>query len=138
MANNPNHMENLTPYPKGVSGNTGNKGVKSLATRVKNILGNEKLLAAVIKSTKNKPEWLNDLDNKDIADVIVMAMAAKAMSGDTQAAAWIRKTGYGDMIDFTSDDKPIQPLYVFNFDKGIDAKSRSKPKAKRITRSNKE
>ena len=44
---------------------------------------------------------------------IVITAVAKAVSGDVKAMEWLRKSGYGDKLDVTSNGKEIQsPLII--------------------------
>ena len=138
MANpNPN-TSGLKPWEPGKSGNPKGreKGVKNLSTIVHRVLGDEKLLN---KAYNRKPEWLASLPDKNLAFAMVMAMAMKAASGDEKAFTALRKAGYGDKLDLSADDQPIQPLYVLPVGGDVptldevlrrDPKPAKKPKAK--------
>lgn len=90
---------NLRPFPKGVSGNPKGrpKGVKNLSTVVQQLLADEDLIAKIIGS-KHRPEYWDFLPKKNGANALVAAMMIKSLQGDTQAANWIRKSGYGDKL----------------------------------------
>lgn len=95
-----------TQFPPGKSGNPEGrpKGSLNWSTVVKKILEDEKLVDKVLGK---KPGWWEELPKKDAAHGIVVAMAIKALSGDKDAAKWLRETGFGNKLDVTSDDKPL-------------------------------
>ncbi len=101
------NLENLKPFPKGVSGNPKGrpKGVKNLATVVQQILADEKLIDKVVKT---KPSYWNDLPNKNAANAIVVAMVIQAMQGKKDAAEWLRKAGFGDKFMHEFEDGLFQ------------------------------
>lgn len=101
--------ENLKPWPKGTSGNPNGrpKGVKNLSTLIQQLLADEKLMDTVVKN-KKKPEYWDSLPNKNMASAVIMAIAIKALQGDTQAAAWIAKYGYGDKLVHEFEDGLFQ------------------------------
>jgi hypothetical protein len=101
------NIENLKPFPKGVSGNPKGrpKGVKNLATVVQQILADEKLLDKIVK---NKPSYWEELPSKNAANAIVVAMVVQAMQGDKSAAEWLRKAGFGDKLMHEFEDGLFQ------------------------------
>lgn len=103
------NAENLTPWPKGKSGNPEGrpKGSKNLSTIVQEILSDEELFEKILSTTKNKPGWLDHIPNKNAANAIVTAMTVRAMSGDHRAAEWIRRTGWGEKLDLTTQGEKI-------------------------------
>src|SRR6266699_2741920 len=105
------NIENLKPFQKGVSGNPKGrpKGVKSLSTVIQQLLADEELMD---KISKNKPTYWESLPSKNAANALGMAMLIKAIGGDTKAAAWITKTGFGDKVDLTSAGERIQATPV--------------------------
>lgn len=100
---------NPTPPPKdkqwkpGQSGNPAGrpKGIKSFANIVRVVLADENLVDKVTNSKNQK--WLAMLPEKNVANAVVVAMVVKALEGDAHAADWLRKTGYGDKLDITTD-----------------------------------
>lgn len=44
---------------------------------------------------------------------IMFTALAKAYSGDVRAMEWLRKSGYGDKMDITTDGKPLKALVEF-------------------------
>lgn len=108
-------LKNLKPWPKGVSGNSKGrpKGIRNMATLVQQILADEALME---KLSKNKPSYWDSLPGKNAANAIIVAQAIKALEGDTKAAAWVIKTGYGDKVDITSDGERLEmaPVIVSN------------------------
>lgn len=119
--------DNLIPAKKGEVRNPNGKpkGTKHWSTIVRKILNDKKLFEALIEGKQN-PKWIASLPNRDASHAIATAMVVKAMQGDKQAAEWLRKTGYGDKLDITSDEKPIT-VEVLRF---VDADER---KAKNTT-----
>jgi hypothetical protein len=109
---NPNPSEE-TRFKPGESGNPNGrpKGIRSWSTVVKRILSDEKLFE-MMTADKNNPAWVDVLETKNAANAIVGAMVTKALAGDKNAAEWLRKTGFGDKLDITSDDMPIQTATV--------------------------
>ena len=105
--------ENLIPAKKGEVRNPKGKpkGTKHWSTIVKQILEDEELFEKIIEGKKN-PKWINSLPKKNGANAIVVAMVTKALQGDKNAADWLRKTGFGDKIDITSNDQPIKAVTV--------------------------
>lgn len=72
------------------------KGALSWSTVVKELLEDETLIEKIVK---NPPAYIKTLNRKDAASIIAISMIAKAVSGDKQAADWLRKTGFGDQLD---------------------------------------
>lgn len=109
MANpNPN-MSGLKPNYEGrVTNPKGRpKGSRSLSTIIRNVAEN-------IEAWDKIP-----VKNKDIVakmgapmDAVVMVAFGQAIAGDKSAREWLRKAGYGDKLDITSYDKPIQTATV--------------------------
>ncbi len=106
---------NLVPFVEGYDPrrNTAGKakGTFSLARRIKKHLRDPNLADKILKL---KPEWWMALEDKDLADAIILAMIVKATTGDPKAAEWVRKAGFGDKLDLTTDDKPIKPIMIYD------------------------
>jgi hypothetical protein len=115
MPNNPNATQNLKPYQPGQSGNPLGRprGIKNWSTVIQQLLADEELVDNVIKS---KPSWWSSLPNKNAASAITVAMIVKAMSGDYRAAEWLRKTGFGDKLDVTAEDR-VEVVHIFKPEK---------------------
>ena len=92
--------ENLRPWKPGQSGNPHGrpKGVKSWSTIVQQLLADEDLLKKMTANLKGLPPYFDSLPTKNAANAIVATMLIKAISGDKQAAEWLRKTGFGDKM----------------------------------------
>src|ERR1041384_4777460 len=103
MANN----ENLKHWAPGQSGNPKGrpKGLQSWSTLVRQLLDDTKLAEKIYKLNKQDlPVWWQQLPNKNFGTAIIIAMQINATKGDTKAATWLRKTGYGDKLDITTND----------------------------------
>lgn len=89
------NIDNLKPFKPGQSGNPKGrpKGTKNWASIVQKLLSDEELLDKIL--TK-KPHYWDTLPTKNAANAIVIAMIIKSLSGDKNAAEWLRKTGFGD------------------------------------------
>lgn len=111
----PGVNDNLIPAKKGDVRNPKGKpkGTVHWSTIVKQVLEDEAIFEAVLASSSKRPAWVDKLNKKNGLNAIVVAMLARAMSGDNRAADWLRKTGYGDKIDITSGDMPITALVKF-------------------------
>lgn len=101
-------LANLKPFKKGQSGNPkGRKpGVKNWSKIVQDLLADEELLEKIIPQG-NRPAFLESLPTKNAASAIVAVMVVNAIKGDKQSAEWLRKTGFGDKLDLTSQDERI-------------------------------
>lgn len=135
MANpNPTPPPTNGQWQPGQSGNPAGKpkGTKSWSTIVQNLLEDDKLAENLIAK---KPSWWDKLPNKNAGNAIVAAMVIKAMGGDTKAATWLRKTGFGDKLDITSNDDNIQPVFLYDMRLGTITPSvpalEAQPKPKR-------
>lgn len=130
MANPNPDQSGLKPFPPGQSGNPGGKkkGVKNFATLVKEVMGDDELLPKLIDilPPKKKPRWFFEIEDKRVAKAMITAMVLKAVGGDDKAFSALIKSGYGSKVDFTSDDKPIQPLQVLNMNPPTPAKPKPK------------
>lgn len=100
-------------FQKGKSGNPSGRppGIKNWSTVVQNLLSDSKLADKLLSK---KPGWWSDLPSKNSGNAIVVAMMIQAMGGDTKAATWLRRTGYGDKIDFTSDGKRVKSVAILD------------------------
>lgn len=127
-------IENLKPWQPGQSGNPAGmkKGTRSWSTIVQSLLEDEDLADKVISK---KPAWWDALPQKNFGNAIVVAMQVKAASGDSKAATWLRKTGFGDKLDITSNDDNIQPVFLYDMRLGTTTPSvpalEAQPKQKR-------
>jgi hypothetical protein len=109
MPNNPRAVENLKKIKPGqvLNPNGRPKGSKNLSTIVKELEDEnfdwskmpEKQIEAI---TKLGAPW----------KAITYAAVGNAIAGDIRAAEWLRKAGYGDKIDITSNGESIQPVMV--------------------------
>lgn len=128
------------PFKKGESGNvaaqfkpgeSGNPdgrppGIQSWSQIVRELLGDEALLDKLTSKPKGKakealvdaPAWLPLLPQKNLGTAIILAMGIEAMGGNDKAATWLRRTGYGEKIDLTSNDKPIKSVAIFDMRSG--------------------
>ena len=66
------------------------------------------------KLLAKKPGWWDSLPQKNAGNAITIAMVIQAMGGDVKAATWLRKTGFGDKLDITSNDDNIQPVFLYD------------------------
>lgn len=118
------NAQNLKPFKPGESGNPNGrpKGSKSLAT--------------IIRELENEDfDWSKvPIKNQEAAKTmgspfkaIVLVALGQAMGGDRHAREWLRKAGYGDKLDITSNDQPIQAATVV--DLGNLHNATDKPKA---------
>lgn len=100
-------IENLKPWPKGVSGNPAGrpKGIKNWSTIVQQLLADENLIDKVV--TK-KPAYWETLPTKNAGNAITVAMVVKALQGSIEAANWLRRTGYGDKLMHEFEDGLFQ------------------------------
>lgn len=106
--------QNLIPAVKGEVRNPNGrpKGAKSWSTVVREVLNDEELFNTILATADKVPAWVQNLNKKNAANAIAVAMAHRALAGDKQAAEWLRKTGYGDKIDITSDGQPLKIAMV--------------------------
>jgi hypothetical protein len=92
--------QNLTPFQPGNPGGGRPKGSLNMSTLVKKLLDDPELADKVI--TK-KPSWWDNLPNKNLGEAVAIAMAIAAINGESRAANWIRKTGWGDKLNVEGD-----------------------------------
>lgn len=113
--NNPNAAENLVPFTPGYDprrNTTGkNKGVKRWDTVIQELLGDETLAD---KMLAKKPGWWNDLANRNLAYLIAAAMALQAVNGNTKAAEWLRKAGFGDKLELDGTNLVERVVEVYD------------------------
>lgn len=105
--------QNLIPARKGEIRNPKGKtkGVKNWSTIVRQLLADEEFADKILNK---KPGWWDSLPNKNLGMAIAAAMMQNALAGNPKAAEWIRKTGFGDKLDITSDDRPIVPIAIYD------------------------
>lgn len=104
--------ENLRPFTKGdprINRAGRPKGIKNWGTIVQQLLGDENLVDKVIAE---KPSYWDSLPNKNGANAVVVAMMIESLSGNTKAADWLRKTGYGDKLKIDSEDGLFQKTKI--------------------------
>lgn len=91
-------------------------GSKSWSTVVKQLLEDEELFNQLLASMERKPKWLETTSTKSLMQAITIAQSLKALGGSHFSAEWVRKTGYGDKIDITSNGETItaQPIIISN------------------------
>ena len=105
-------IANLTP------GSTGRpKGSRNWSSVVKELLDDEELFQQLTQNMERKPAWLDRTGTRTLMQAITTAQAIKAMGGSHFSAEWLRKTGYGDKIDITSNGETlkIEPIVVSHF-----------------------
>lgn len=107
--------ENIVPYQfkPGESGNPSGrpKGSKSLATIIRELENEQFDWSIIPKHGKKFQERFAHMGSP--FRVIVMVAALQAIRGDEKAREWLRRAGYGDKLDLTSDGKKIEaPLVV--------------------------
>ena len=101
--------QNLIPAKKGEVRNPNGrpKGTKNLKTIMRE-LENENFDWS--KMPVKQKEAVEALGSPWRA--IVYVGVQQALKGDTKAMEWLRKAGYGDKLDVTSNGETIQPLRV--------------------------
>lgn len=102
-----------TQFKPGQSGNPNGrpKGRKNLATLVREMMEDEDFDWSLIPLSGNQREWAKKLGAPWKA--IIATAANKSMMGDTRAMDFLRKSGYGDRLDVTTNGKEIQaPLLI--------------------------
>ena len=105
------NLDNLKPFPKGVSGNPKGrpKGVKNWSSVVQQLLADEDLIDKVVTT---KPAYWDKLPTKNAANAIVTAMIIQALKGEKTAAEWLRKAGYGDKLMHEFEDGLFQSTKI--------------------------
>ena len=111
-------VENLKPFQPGQSGNPDGrpKGILNWSDLVRTLLEDDSLAEKLL--TK-KPEWWSNLPQKNAGHAIVVAMMIQSLNGDVKAATWLRRTGYGDKLDLTSDGKRVKSVAIFDMRQGV-------------------
>jgi len=104
--------ENLKPFVEGDdprrNTNGRPKGGKNLATIVRELEAEDFDWSKVPIKQKDAVKSMGSPWR-----AIVFTAVAKAVSGDVKAMEWLRKSGYGDKLDVTSNGKEIQsPLII--------------------------
>ncbi len=115
------HGGALTPYPKGVSGNPAGKpkGTKHLSSVIQDLMEDENFELKL----KNG-ELLKGMPSRNIAKV----MYGLAVSGNTKAADWLARHGYGNKQIHEFENSPIQQiLQKYGLD-GVDKNTATKTK----------
>lgn len=104
----PDGMPVGTPFPPGVSGNPAGmkKGTKSLASIIRELEQDDFNWDKVPYKNKEIRETFKNIGNP--FRVIVFVALMKASQGDIHAMEWLRKSGYGDKLDVTTNGKDIQ------------------------------
>jgi hypothetical protein len=92
------------------------KGSKNWSTVVRELLDDEELFEQLLDSMERKPAWLKTTNTKTLMQAITIAQSLKALSGSHFSAEWVRKTGFGDKIDITSNGETIkvEPVVISN------------------------
>lgn len=90
------------------------KGSRNWSTVVQNLLDDEELFNTLVDNMERKPRWLEPTGTKTLMQAVTVAQAIKAMGGSHFSAEWLRKTGWGDKIDLTSNGETIkiEPVVV--------------------------
>lgn len=90
------------------------KGSKNWSTIVQELLNDEELFEKLTQNMERKPAWLQATGTKSLMQAVTIAQAIKAMGGSHFSAEWLRKTGFGDKIDITSNGETIkvEPIVV--------------------------
>jgi len=90
------------------------KGSKNWSSVVQELLNDEELFNKLTENLKNKPLWLEPTGTKTLMQAVTIAQVLKAMGGSHFSAEWLRKTGFGDKIDITSNGETIkmEPIVI--------------------------
>jgi hypothetical protein len=107
-----NQIANLQMGANGLQGRP--KGSRNWSTVVQDLLDDEELFKTLVDNMERKPAWLEKVGTKTLMQAITTAQAIKAMGGSHFSAEWLRKTGWGDKIDLTSNGETIkiEPIIV--------------------------
>jgi hypothetical protein len=102
------NIKNLTPFPKGTSGNP--------AGRPKGALNRSTLVEKWITATKSGKNPLTEqIEELQVQDLMTLSLIGRAMKGDVNAYKELMDSAYGKVttdIDIKSGDEPIQPATV--------------------------
>lgn len=96
------------PWRSGQSGNPNGrpKGRKSLATIVRELEREDFNWRTIPVKDSQK---LQDMYGSPFKAIVARAIA-QALNGDKAAREWLRKAGYGDKLDITTDGDKIIPI----------------------------
>lgn len=64
------------------------------------------------KTTLKDKEAVKKKYGKNGWEALIYVATTRAMSGDTRAMDWLTKNGFGQKIDLTTDDEPINKITV--------------------------
>lgn len=87
----------------GAKGGRNKKGSKHLSTIIRELADSIDWDKTTLK---NKDELKAKYGGQGWLAIVHVAFT-KAMTGDTKAMEWLAKNGYGNKIDITTDDKPL-------------------------------
>lgn len=85
-------------YPKD------KKTAAMLSEAIRDILGDDKIMEAIIANSKNKPSYWDMLPEKNGVTAIVIAQMLKAMGGDTAAFTALSRFGFGEKVQMDVSD----------------------------------
>lgn len=86
------------------------KGRRSLSTIVRD-MGERPIDWALMPDTPKTLELKARFRKKSAFEAITVVAADQALKGDNQAREWLRRAGYGDKMDITSNEETInQPV----------------------------
>lgn len=112
--------ENLVPFKKGEDprreGNGRPKGRKSLATIIRELENEDFDWTIIPKHGKEFQERFAHIGSP--FKVITLVATLQAIRGSKDAREWLRKSGYGDKLDLTSDGKKIESPLIVSVVKG--------------------
>lgn len=87
------------------------KGSRSLSTVVRK-LGESKIRWDLLPDTPKTDELKKRFKNKSMFEAITVVAGQQAMNGDNQAREWLRRAGYGDKMDVTTNDESLNATAV--------------------------
>lgn len=92
------------------------KGSRNWSSVTQALLDDEELFEQLVSNMERKPAWLKATNTKTLMQAITIAQGIKAMGGSHFSAEWLRKTGFGDKIDITSNGETlkIEPVVLSN------------------------
>lgn len=82
------------------------KGRRSLSTIVRD-LGESQIDWDAMGTTPDTLELKKKFQGRTAFEAISIVAQAQAMAGDNQAREWLRKAGYGDKMDITTNDESL-------------------------------